>query len=95
MSAVKPRAAAPPIILTAFEAAPLDLFAVVLAGALELDEEEVEVLEVLLVADEAAGDVDVAGAIEEVRVTPAASHVCWAIDSAVARSAALQLDSKH
>jgi len=92
MSAVKPRAAAPPIILTAFEAAPLDLFAAVPAEGMELDEEGVEVL---AVADEAAGDVDVAGGIEEVRVTPAASHVCWAIDSAVAMSAALQLDSMH
>ena len=75
MSAVKPRAAAPPIILTAFEAALLDLFTGMLvegvAEVLELDgepdEEEVEVGEV---AGEAAGDVTVAGGIEEVRVTP-------------------------
>jgi len=103
MSAVKPRAAAPPMILTAFEAALLDLLAwvLVLAEGLELDEEEVEVGEVDgEVAVEAAGDPDagepdVAGAIEEVRVTPAARHVCWATDSACARSAALHLASKH
>jgi hypothetical protein len=70
MSAVKPRAAAPPIILTAFEAALLDLFAAMLAEGLaeglELDGEE----EDGEVADEAAGDVAVAGPIEEVSVTP-------------------------
>jgi hypothetical protein len=102
MSAVRPRAAAPPIILTAFEATPLDLFAAVLAEGLveeleldlelELDGEEVEAGEV---ADEAAGDVTVAGVIEEVKVTPAARHVCWATCSACARSAPLQLASKH
>jgi len=91
MSAVKPRAAAPPIILTAFEAALLDLFAAMLAEGLELDGEE----EDGEVADEAAGDVAVAGPIEEVSVTPAAAHVWSATASACARSAALQLASKH
>lgn len=88
MRAVKPRAAAPPMILTAFEAALLEL-AVVPAEGLELDEEEGEV------ADEAVGDVDVTGGTEEVRVTPAARHVCWATSSAFARSLPLQLASKH
>ncbi len=62
MNAVKPRAAAPPIILTAFEAALLE-FAEVLAEGLELEEEEVE-------EEEAAGDVDVGEGTEEVRVMP-------------------------
>jgi len=102
MSAVRPRAAAPPIILTTFEAAPLDLFAATLAEGLveelelELDgEEDGEEVEAGEAADEAAGDVTVAGGIEEVRVTPAARHVCWATCSACARSAPLQLASKH
>jgi len=78
MKAAKPKAAAPPIILAAFEAALLDF-------AEGLAEE----------AFEPAGDVDVGRGIEEVRVTPTASHTCWATDSAVWRSVPLQLDSKH
>lgn len=89
MRAVKPRAATPPTILTAFEAAPLD-FDEVLADALGVDEEEVE--EGLVVGDVA---VDVAGGIEEVRVTPAAAQDCWAMLSDVASSLALHLASKH
>lgn len=73
MSAVKPRAAAPPIILTAFEPALLDLFAVVLADGVELDEVVVATGDEAAgeVADEAAGDdATVAVVAEEVRVTP-------------------------
>jgi len=91
MSAVKPKAAAPPRILTAFEAAPLDLFAAVLAEGVELDEEEEPVV-VGEVAVEAAGDVVVE---EPARVTPAAAHTSSATWSACARSAALQFFWKH
>lgn len=61
-------------------------FAEVLAAGLA-DEAEV--------ADEAPGDVDEATGIEEVRVTPAAAHVCWAICKDVWRSLPVQLALMH
>jgi hypothetical protein len=63
MRAARPKAAAPPIILTAFEAALLG-FAEVLAEGLA-DEVGVVAFEA-----EAPGDVDVGNGIELVRVTP-------------------------
>lgn len=64
MRPARPKAAAPPRILTVLEAAPLLLD---LADEVEVEVGEVEAGEV---ADEAPGDVDVGGGIEEVRVTP-------------------------
>jgi len=51
--------------------------------------------EVGVVAFAELGDVDVGKGTEEVRVTPAAAHTCWAIDIADARSEPEQLESKH
>jgi len=91
MRPAKPKAAAPPIILTAFERAPLG-FAEALG--VELDEEGEDAFDAPEDVDEPEG-VDEAGGTEEVRVTPAAAHACWATLSAVARSELEQLASKH
>lgn len=64
MRPARPKAAAPQIMLTVCEAAPLD-FAEVLAEGVADDVEEGEVVEF-----EPLGDVDVAAGTEEVKVTP-------------------------
>jgi len=88
MRPAKPKAAAPPRILTALEAAPLGVDEVLAEGwADEVEEGEV--------ADEAPGDVDVGGGTEEVRVTPAAAHVSLASCKAFWRSLPLQLELMH